>query len=395
VGEHSKIEWTTHTFNPWIGCQKVAPGCVHCYAEAMAKRTGQAVWGAEGTRVKTTSKYWFQPELWNRRAGCFRTFDCSRGDHADCCPQKYRPRVFVASMADVFEDWDGPVLDHLGERLSFERAQSIYDVIGDAIGSRHRAYPNRNGAFLPHQDFEFTTLSDLRIDLFSLIDRCPNLDWLLLTKRPQSIDRLLHATGGGRRDNLWLGTSISDQQTAEANVMPLLRCAPLANKIFLSIEPLLSPVDLSEIKLPHGRELDCLRGQITDDALLSVSGAPHFVDWVIVGGESGHGARPCNLGNVRSIVRQCEEAETPCFVKQLGGSPYDGDAIAAVPGSRRVFTKEELREPIPRAAAAAKLQQCLEASVVRLKDRKGGDPDEWPPELRVRQFPKQVTRPAN
>jgi hypothetical protein len=88
MGKDSKIAWTHHTFSPWWGCSHVSPGCVRCYAEVWAKRTGHDVWGAKGDRRTFPEKHWREPLAWNaaaQRAG-------------------ERRRVFCASMADVFED---------------------------------------------------------------------------------------------------------------------------------------------------------------------------------------------------------------------------------------------------------------------------------------------------
>ena len=89
MGENSKIEWCDHTFNPWIGCTKVSPGCAHCCADALAKRTGLAVWGDAGTRHVTSDAYWREPLKWARSAE-------KAGE---------RRRVFCASMADVNAPW--------------------------------------------------------------------------------------------------------------------------------------------------------------------------------------------------------------------------------------------------------------------------------------------------
>jgi protein gp37 len=109
MGENSKIEWTSHTFNPWIGCTKVAPGCTHCYAEAFSKRTGKAVWGPNGTRTLTGVSYWKQPLKWNARAECCcGSAGLGGAECFFCAGGCKRPRVFCASLADVFEDWEGP-----------------------------------------------------------------------------------------------------------------------------------------------------------------------------------------------------------------------------------------------------------------------------------------------
>jgi protein gp37 len=88
MGQNSRIEWTDHTFNPWWGCVKVSPACDHCYAEAFAKRTGNAVWGKDAPRRFFGDKHWAEPLKWNRQAAAVGR----------------RARVFCASMADVFED---------------------------------------------------------------------------------------------------------------------------------------------------------------------------------------------------------------------------------------------------------------------------------------------------
>lgn len=104
MAEFTKIEWADHTFNPWIGCSKVHAGCTNCYAEAdMDRRRKRAKWGIDGTRTLTSTENWKLPRRWDKHARKFG----------------YRPRVFCASLADVFEDWKGPVLDHNGNRVQF------------------------------------------------------------------------------------------------------------------------------------------------------------------------------------------------------------------------------------------------------------------------------------
>jgi protein gp37 len=99
MAKNSRIEWTTHTFNPWWGCVKISPACKHCYAESWAKRVGQNVWGVGADRRFFGDKHWSEPLKWN----------------ADATASRKRARVFCASMADVFEDREG--LDVWRERL--------------------------------------------------------------------------------------------------------------------------------------------------------------------------------------------------------------------------------------------------------------------------------------
>jgi protein gp37 len=220
MGANSKIEWTDHTFNTHIGCAKVHEGCAHCYAEAFSKRTGNVKWGPEGTRVKTSAAYWRQPLKWNRLAE-------AAGE---------RRRVFCASLADVFEDYRLPILDHYGRQVFLEG----------------KTYDARNLYGLGIDGGRQATLDDLRRDLFALIDATPWLDWLLLTKRPENVRRMWDYSRklkNGRvsqnegdnidvfRPNVWLGTSVSDQETTDRMVPELLRCRDLVPVLFVSAEP--------------------------------------------------------------------------------------------------------------------------------------------------------------
>ena len=158
MAEVSKIEWTDSTFNPWVGCQKVSPGCDHCYAEAWSKRTGQVEWGPHGERRRTSVANWKKPRDWQRDADWFeRTAD-------------HKHRVFCASLADVF---DNRVPEHW------------------------------------------------RADLFALIRATPRLDWLLLTKRPQNMRQFLPADWGTGYPNVWLGTTAEDQKHFNMRWRPL------------------------------------------------------------------------------------------------------------------------------------------------------------------------------
>lgn len=238
--ENSKIEWTTHTFNPWIGCTKVSDGCKHCYAEAMMdRRYGKVKWGPQGERQRTSSDNWGKPVRWNKRAAA----------------EGRRYRVFCASLADVFED--NP------------------------------------------------QLLDWRKELFSLIEQTPNLDWLLLTKRPQHVFDFVPGHWLARLPaNVWLGTSVENQEQADKR-MPDLMAIPAKVK-FLSMEPLLGPVDLwgANYRNPNGG----FTGAVTSWG--------NGINWVIVGGESGKDARPMQIEWAQDIQRQCAAADVPFFFKQ-------------------------------------------------------------------------------
>lgn len=271
MAENTKIQWTDHTFNPWLGCARVSEGCQNCYAEFMMDHRYHRVrWGEDGTRLRT--KTWNEPPKWDRQA------------KADGYPHK----VFCASLADVFED-------------------------------REELLPWRE-------------------DLFTLIDQCQNLNWLLLTKRPQNIrlfwEAIPDSTGyylQDKRENVWLGTSIANQRNADECIDKLLESRALSPVLFLSLEPQIGFVDLKPWLQPEP-----------------------LIDWVIVGGESEQGgpARPFHLEWAADMLDQCAQAEVPCFFKQSGANAYHG------------------KRPI------------------KFKDAHGGNMVEWPEHLRVRQCPE-------
>jgi len=306
MGEETKIQWADHTFNPWIGCAKVSPGCEHCYAEAlMDTRWGKARWGQAGTRVRTSDANWRLPLKWNRAAE-------KAGE---------RRRVFCASLCDVFE--------------------------------------------------ENKKVARWRYQLADLIFWTEHLAWLILTKRPENIKKLWRLEYGANEQylprNVWLGVSVENQEQADKRIPLLLQC-PAAVR-FVSVEPLLGPVDLDNVtfsKWTRGSVLE--GGGITTEPRCMGQTIPNcsvpVVDWVIVGGESGPNARPCSIEWIRSIRDQCKAAGVPCFIKQIGREAYDlaGDHLMAN-GEPPVGTYLDLH------------------------DSKGGDPTEWPEDLRVREFP--------
>jgi protein gp37 len=319
MAENSTIQWTHHTFNPWRGCTKVSPGCANCYAEAGSRRNPAVlgVWGAAGRRSVAAESYWDGPPRWARAAAL-------AGE---------RHRVFCASLADVFEGRD-----------TMPR-ETWYDV--EAARAR----------------------------LFRLIDATPELDWLLLTKRPENVADMWHSycpsVGSQswghssltrrrfRRENVWLGCSVEDQERAEERIPHLLRCRDLARVLYLSCEPLLGEVDLTnpyfglfDERPRDSLDLYDLPGGEPDELPCPVK--KRLLDWVIVGGESGPLARPFALEWCASLVRQCAAAGVPCFVKQMGHRP------------------------------------TAEGELMHLGADKGGDPGEWPQALRVRQFPEAV-----
>ena len=226
---NSKIEWCTHTFNPWIGCTAVSPACDHCYARTLMEvRHKRAVWGAGEDRVRTSADYWKQPARWNRAAIADGT----------------NPMVFCASLADV---WDVEIDD-------------IW-----------------------------------RYQLMEVIEATPALTWLLLSKRIGNARRMTRAEAGHRvlPANAALGATMVNQRewNRDAGKLAEAKEWSQARFTFASVEPMLEPVDIRE-------------------------NAP---DWVIVGGESGPGARdwPGFADAARAIRDQCQDLGVAFFMKQM------------------------------------------------------------------------------
>lgn len=193
--------------------------------------------------------------------------------------------------------------------------------------------------------------------VLTTIVHSPRHCYQVLTKRPERMCDVMQRwtdMNGRPLPNVWLGVSIEDQATADERI-PILLQTPAAVR-WVSAEPLLGAVSLARI--------DCGTGATKLDALAGARPAWHPLDWVVVGGESGPGARPCDLAWIRSIVEQCQAAGVPCFVKQLGGRPIYRN-----------------RPPFDGA-------NVLHSNGEKLKDKKGGDLAEWPSDLRVREWPR-------
>ena len=283
MGETTAIGWTDHTFNPWWGCVKISPACDSCYAERDAHRWGYSdegsepeLWGPASDRRMLSDGHWRKPLGWDRAAAAAG-----------------RPAlVFCASMADVFEarsDLDAP-----------------------------------------------------RARLFELIEQTPNLIWQLLTKRPEQVLwRIppswlgLEAEGPERYvqldpqrrvpwgyvttaervklaarpeafeawpSNVWIGTTVEDQQRAELRIPRLLQIpAPVR---FLSCEPLLGSLDLRPW-LPESAN-----GELRPDCPLG---------WIIIGGESGPGFRAMEPEHALWLAAQAQAARVPTYFKQVSG----------------------------------------------------------------------------
>lgn len=266
---NSKIEWCDRTWSPWEGCQKVGPGCDHCYAEAMNHwlRRGEN-WGPGASRRTYGPDHWEKPLRWNARA------------HVMGLQLKVFP-----SVCDPFDN-AAPA----GARAAFGR----------------------------------------------LILATPSLIWLLLTKRIGNAEAMLgEMFPGGAPGNVWLGATVVNQHEADRDI-PKLLAIPVSLR-FLSLEPLLGPVDLESVTWPglEAHRVDVLRGGYWNQAPYVVgapaaalgtpkggftnhSDFPSTIDWVITGGESGRGARIAHPAWIRALRDQCAAADVPFLFKQWG-----------------------------------------------------------------------------
>lgn len=272
--------------------------------------------------MRTSLANWRKPLAWNRKAE----------------EEGKRYKVFCASLADVFEAKEA----QQGE------------------------------------------LNRWREELGGMIEQTPCLDWLLLTKRPQNVNHLAqYMFDSGLPSNVWIGTSVENQEQADARIPELLKIP--ARVRFISAEPLLGPIDLTNflannaifkaefwnqsgskdaIRRADGSYICC-----TNDGVVYRDGVD--IRWVIVGGESGTDARPFGLDWAHDIIEQCQWAGIPCFVKQMGSRPYASTLAKSFGWAMTSWDTTE-----------------RDKYWIKLMDKKGGDMSEWPQGLQVRQFPQ-------
>ncbi len=309
MAENSKIEWCDHTFNCWIGCTKASQGCANCFAE---RTDNQRKWTPEGwgkgkPRKRTSVANWKKPITWNKQEWA-KCLSCDwRGKRSlweSCCPKcqgadwgATRQRVFCASLADVFDK---------------EVDQGW------------------------------------RLDLFDLIEDTPNLDWLVLTKRPENIDAMIPASWRkfGIPENVWLGTSIENQEWAN-KLIPEIVQYPRA---WLSIEPLLGPITFDKIDVVIK----------SSNMMLTYSGLMYQIKWIIVGGESGYSARPMHPDWPRALRDECKQARLgapgiPYLFKQHGA----WKPLHPQYGNTDSFDKFDDLESHPNRDHAAKETICI------------------------------------
>jgi protein gp37 len=334
----SKIEWTHHTCNPWSGCFKAHDGCLRCYAETLDRRelhgTGNG-WG----EVWAGAERYFASEAYMRAFVGLAKRAARRG---------VRERVFLASRSDF--------LELPSEPKSWPRNWTIQQI--GAAMDRVRIV---NAAMREQRSLTFDIIRQTTAPGFAEPHLAnwhgrPGLDWLILSKRPENAMGLIPEDV---RPLVWLGTSVSDQATYDDWGTRLMQQHGFRLR-FLSVEPMTGPINLG------------LMGIAPQDWGYGYRSISDLINMVIVGGESGAGARECREEWVSDIVRQCLAAGVAVFVKQLG----------------RIWAKKT-------KARTIKLKRDKDTGQMvprEVFDAKGSDPKNWPPGLLVRQFPSEVAR---
>lgn len=334
----SSIEWTDRTWNPVRGCSVISPGCVNCYAMKQAHRFSGPGKSYEGlTKLTSAGPQWtgvvrtvegalLEPLSWRKPQ---RIFVNSMSDlFHESVPDEFIDRVFAAMALAPQHTFQ--VLTKRPERMR-EFMQDRVTNVADAV----RAMPVKCA-----ESFAISLVTGLRLSE----DEEPRRMWPLR--------------------NVWLGVSCEDPQRADERIPLLLQTSAAVR--FISAEPL---IRLTALR--RWLSAQCAHpGEFCED--VGCTGEPAQVHWVIVGGESGPGARPCDLGWIRSIVQECKAAHVPVFVKQRGSSWYDSERREGIRGSCVVPVDAPWRW-------------------VTQGNRKGGDIDEWPEDLRIRQFPQERT----
>lgn len=335
----TSIEWTDKTWNPVRGCSRVSEGCRNCYAERQAARFNQPASGGHPLASSPAAPFAGFVTGNPSNARWTGKVELIEKHLTDPLHWKKPQRVFVNSMSDLFH-----------EALLDEDIDRVFAVMSQSPQHTFQILTKRPARML--QWFQYENDKGVRQDYVD--DAAGTFGWC-------------HANVDGRwpLPNVWLGVSVEDQHSADDRI-PLLLNTPAAVR-FVSYEPALGPVDfwryVGRGRPRNGGPMVNLRRPWEEPQYQPA------VNWIIVGGESGPGARPFDIHWAKTTIEQCKAAGVACFVKQLGSKPMyrahgDDDPRHLFNGLQQLYCDGE-----------------------SLKDRKGGTMEEWPHYLRVRQFP--------
>lgn len=278
MADETTIPYCDYTWSPWWGCTKISAGCANCYADRLSRR-------------------------WHSGQGFW----------GDSNPRK------MMSLAH----WKNP---------------HNWNNRARRTGTRRRVLVSMCDPFEDRLD-----LTDARRKFFTLIEGTAWLDWLVLTKRPQNIQAMVPKWWASSWPaNVWIGTSIENQKTADERIGHLQAVPSLIR--WLSIEPALELIDFT-----YWIDLDRSEGR-----------NGKFIEWAVIGGESGPSARKCAVEWIRGMKQQLQAAGVPVYVKQLGAYPVTNET-------------DPTRTP--------------DIHQITVNSRKGEQPKDWPADLQVRELP--------
>jgi protein gp37 len=332
----TSIEWTDKTWNPTTGCTRISDGCKNCYAFQLHDQRHKAFLEGKDVRAKQYARPFKELQLFEDRL-------------TDPLSWKKPCRVFVNSMSDLFhKDVPDDFLDRvfavmaLAGRHTFQvltkRPERMAEYLTREMGPNGRPGGNNWLEDAPRAMCMATAAASAVLREREGDPFLPCFPWPL--------------------PNVWLGTSVENQAAADERHAHLMRTPAAVH--FWSAEPLLGPIDTGPLWEKHGKPA-----------------------WVIVGGESGPGARPCRVEWLRSLRNQCAAAGVAYFLKQFGSAPGRGPVDdEGFPWCWRCGHFD-----FGPCADGTLLCNGCDAAWTRFKDAKGGDPAEWPHDLRAREFP--------
>lgn len=348
MANKTSIEWTDFNWNFLRGCSRVSEGCRNCYAEGVAARFSKP-----GQPYEGLAKFWRRES--DAKTEARWTGEISFIEDVLMQPLRWKkPRkIFVNSMSDLFHE---KVQDEWLDRAFAVMAltpQHTYQILTKR--------PERMKEYFADSAFPWLRLAD-------------DDQWSKTPGLSMNVMGWAAGYGGDVLENVHLGVSVEDQKTADERI-PLLLDTPAAVR-WISAEPLLGPVNLERYLFASGPEGEPAP---RNEPMLPC------LHWVVCGGESGPNARPFDVAWCRSIIKQCKDAGVPVFVKQMGANVWDrndagfeGDYPHEWPMDTE--TDDWHLDPSRQYQGA----MCR----VMLGDRKGGNTDEWPEDLRIREFPK-------
>ena len=275
----TKIQWTEKVWNPVTGCTKISPGCQNCYAERMSKRLAGRFGYPKDDPFKVT--------LHNYKSKLEEPF------------RYHKPsRIFICSMGDLFH-----------EAVPFEFIKKVIAICRATQWHKHLILTKRIDRAL--EFFSTVNLKDCARLLYE-----SDVDPYKHRRRYQPAIKWDYSLGENwPLSNVWLGVTAENQEQADKRI-PILLQIPAAVR-FVSIEPMLGPINLTHIPIWNAGALhkcDCLRGY---GGWGDFNRDQYKINWVIVGAESGPKKRYCNPNDMVKVAEQCREADVPVFVKQI------------------------------------------------------------------------------